>query len=98
MLVAALKTGLYIYRKYYFWKEGLNYRLFISGWRLDMLISFPLIFWFFDFSNLNFWILVSVLVGEIIDRAEYYEELDVITPEKQIEYDFKRLKNQGNYI
>jgi len=93
LLVAALKTGLYIYRKYYFWKKGLNYRLFITGWRLDMIISFPLIFWLFDFSNLNWWILVSVLIGEIIDRAEYYEELDVNTPGKQIEYDLKRLKN-----
>jgi hypothetical protein len=33
------------------------------------------------------------LIGEIIDRAEYYEELDVITPVKQIEYDLDRLKN-----
>ena len=94
MLVAVLKAGLYIYRKYYFRKEGLNYRLFLSGWRLDMIISFPLIFWFFDFSNLNWWILVSILIGEIIDRAEYYEELDVITPEKQIEADIKRLKGE----
>ena len=92
ILLASLKTSLYTYRKYHFWKKGLNYRLFISGWRLDMLLSFPLIFCFFDFSNLSWWVIVRVLIGEIIDRAEYYEELDVITPQKQIEHDFNRLK------
>ena len=92
ILVATIKTSLYIYRKYYFWKKGLNYRLFITAWRLDLIISLPLIFWLFDFSNLNWWILASVLIGEIIDRAEYYEELDVITSQKQIEYDFNRLR------
>ena len=57
------------------------------------VLEAPIISLFFDFSNLNWWILVSVLIGEVIDRAEYYEELDVITPEKQIESDFNRLKN-----
>ncbi len=92
ILVATIKTSLYIYRKYYFWKKGLHYRLFITAWRLDLIISLPLIFWLFDFSNLNWWILASVLIGEIIDRAEYYEELDGITSQKQIEYDFNRLR------
>ena len=93
IIVAIIKTGLYIYRKYYFWKKGLNYRLFITAWRLDMIISLPLTFWLFDFSNLNWWILASVLIGEIIDRAEYYDELDVITPKMQIENDLNRIKN-----
>ncbi len=92
-LVVSLKTGLYIYRKYYFWKNKQNYRPFLTAWRLDMLISFPFIFWLFNFSNLNWWILASILIGEFIDRAEYYEELDVLTPEKQIETDFNRLHN-----
>ena len=93
LLIALLKATLYTYRKYYFWKKGKDIRLFIIGLRLDMLISFPLIFYFFNFTNYSVWILVSVLLGEFIDRAEYYEELDVITPKKQIKSDFLNHKN-----
>ncbi len=92
ILLVVIKSGLYVYRKYHFWKKDLNVRLFITALRLDLIISLPFIFWLFDFSDLNWWILASVLIGEIIDRAEYYEELDVITPEKLIESDFDRLR------
>jgi len=93
-LMILFKAVLYIYRKHYFWKQTKRLNLFVSAWRLDMLVSFPLIFFLFDFSNLNTWILASVFVGELIDRAEYYEELNVMTPEKQIKKDFNRLNNK----
>jgi Fe-S-cluster-containing dehydrogenase component len=88
LLIVAIKTGLYIYRKLEMKKMGKKVRLFASAWRLDMLLSFPFIFWFFDFSYLQWWVFGSVLIGELIDRAEYYDELDIITPGKQIEKDF----------
>jgi Fe-S-cluster-containing dehydrogenase component len=86
-LIALIKSGSYIYRKYEMRKIKKNIRLLLSGWRLDMLISFPLIFWFFDVSNIQWWIFGSVCIGEVIDRGEYYDELDIITPQKQIELD-----------
>lgn len=93
-LLSIFKTSLYAYRKYYFWKQGKPFNMFVSAWRLDMLVSFPLIFWFINFSDLNLWTLASVFVGELIDRAEYYQELDVMTPEKQIRKDFNRPDNK----
>ena len=86
--ISLLKIGLYSYRKFYFRKKAKNYRMFVSACRLDLIISFPLLFWIFDISNIFWWLFVSLLIGEMIDRGEYYDELDVITPKKQIEMDF----------
>jgi Fe-S-cluster-containing dehydrogenase component len=93
--VALIKVGLYSYRKLYFRKNNKRTRMLLSAWRLDMIISFPLLFWLFDISNIFWWIFASVLIGEMIDRAEYYNELDVITPKKQIEKDLKRLSDDS---
>ena len=86
--IALIKAALYTYRKLEMRKMKKNFRMFLSAWRLDMLVSFPFFFWIFNFSNIQWWIFTSILIGEIIDRAEYYDELDVITPQKQIEKDF----------
>jgi hypothetical protein len=39
-----------------------------------------------EFRDINNYIpaTVSIIIGELFDRGEYYDELDVITPEKQI--------------
>lgn len=92
LIMAFIKSGLYINRKLEMGKMKKNYRLFLTAWRLDMILSFPFIFWLFDFSNIFWWVFISVLIGEIIDRAEYYNELDIITPKKQIEMDLKHRK------
>lgn len=86
--IGLIKATLYIYRKLELRKQKKNLRIILSAWRLDMLISFPFIFWFFSIPGLFWWLLISFLIGEIIDRGEYYEELDIITPEKQINEDF----------
>jgi hypothetical protein len=64
--------------------------MLLSAWRLDMIISFPLLFWLFDVANIFWWIFASILIGEMIDRAEYYNELDVITPKKADREGFKK--------
>ena len=92
IFIIAVKAGLYIYRKQFFKKHTKNQRLFLTAFRLDMIISFPFLFWFFDIPNLFWWLTASIAVGEIIDRCEYYDELDVITPKKQIEKDLLEIK------
>ncbi len=87
IFIIIIKAGLYIYRKLHFRKQDKNYRLFVTAWRLDMLISFPFLFWIFGISNLFWWLAISLFIGELIDRIEYYDELDVITPEKEIDED-----------
>jgi Fe-S-cluster-containing dehydrogenase component/DMSO reductase anchor subunit len=88
-VIALIKTAIYTYRKIEMNKQDKNIRLFLSGLRIDLLISVPFFFWIFEITNIQWWIFASILIGEIIDRCEYYDELDVITPGKQLEQDMK---------
>jgi hypothetical protein len=36
-------------------------------------------------------LIVSVIIGELIDRIEYYDELDIVTPRKQMLLDLEQL-------
>jgi hypothetical protein len=45
---------------------------------------------FLDIPNKFVFIGTGVLIGEIIDRCEFYIELDIITPQKQMLLDFKK--------
>jgi Fe-S-cluster-containing dehydrogenase component/DMSO reductase anchor subunit len=92
--IVILKASIYIYRKFEMRKNKINIRLLLSSWRLDMLISVPVLLWIFGISNIRWWLFASVLIGEIIDRAEYYDELDIITPEKQVGIDLKKMDNR----
>jgi len=38
----------------------------------------------------------SVLLGELIDRSEFYLHLDIITPPKQILLDLRKMIDKGN--
>lgn len=87
IFITMIKIGLYTYRKIYFRKQAKNYRIMLSAWRLDFIISFPLLLWMFDIPHMFWWVAASLLLGEMIDRGEYYDELDVITPQKQIAKD-----------
>lgn len=64
---------------------------FIKALRLDLLISFPLIFWLLNIDNLFLLIAISVFIGEIIDRIEFYNEIEILTPEIQIKKDLTNL-------
>jgi len=87
IFIVFIKVILYTYRKIEMRNLKKKHRLLLSGLRIDMLVSFPLIFWLFDISNIFWWLTASILIGEIIDRIEYYDELDIITPAKQIDID-----------
>jgi Fe-S-cluster-containing dehydrogenase component len=81
-----IKLSLYLYRKYLFKKSNRNIRPFISILRLSFGFIFPLLLVMLEFRDINNYIpaTVSIIIGELFDRGEYYDELDVITPEKQI--------------
>ncbi len=70
-----IKSILYIHRKIYFNKEYINYRFIISVFRLGFLISIPAILYFINFEYFYIYIIVSIILGEIIDRLEFYDEL-----------------------
>ncbi|WP_145957577.1 4Fe-4S dicluster domain-containing protein [Labilibaculum antarcticum] len=82
-LLILLKGSLYIGRKIIFLKKGIGYFLLLSGIRILCLF---LPFFFYNLSGelaatISFLI---IFTGEIIDRAEFYSESDVITPEKEL--------------
>jgi hypothetical protein len=42
------------------------------------------------FPGGRFVCLLSLVVGELLDRAEFYQELNPVTPDLQIKKDFER--------
>ena len=91
---ACLKIVLYLYRKVQFMRTGRNPRPVISSLRLILGFFLPL-GWLFFAENHHivyyYGLTASVWLGEIIDRGEYYEELEIITPRKQMLIDLKQM-------
>ncbi len=92
-----IKLYLYLFRKYRFKKSGRNVRPLTAILRLGFGFLFPAALLVFAgrWAHVHAWVTVSILIGEILDRSEYYSELDVITPEKQILKDLERLLQGG---
>jgi Fe-S-cluster-containing dehydrogenase component len=65
--------------------SGSSGRLFASVLRLGLGFVAPLALW----HVYPGWVLPAVVVGEVIDRCEYYLDLDLITPRNQIALDLK---------
>jgi len=93
-IIGIIKFGLYVYRKYYFKQKMKSTRIMASAWRLDLMLSFPLLLWWFNPPFVFWYVMACIVIGEIIDRFEYYAELDVITPKKQIQLDIEN-KNEA---
>lgn len=71
-----LKAYLYIIRKIIFKKEGNNIRLVFSALRILLGFIIPLILFFFlGFDTVNYAVLIFVVLGEVIDRVEFYLEM-----------------------
>ncbi len=82
-----LKSYLYIKRKIDFHKDNKSIRILLSSIRLQVGLLLPFILWQSSgFSN-KWLIICAILIGEIIDRAELYMELDLLSPQKQIAMD-----------
>jgi len=71
-----LKAYLYITRKIMFKKEGENFRPVFSVLRMLFGFVVPIILFFIlGFETVNYAILISIVLGEVIDRIEFYLEL-----------------------
>lgn len=91
------KLALYVYRKNYFFKIGYNILPLIIFFRILIGFILPALILFMNNADgLSFTIIIiSVILGELIDRCEFYDELDVWTPEKQIAADMNfELQNE----
>ena len=84
------KLALYVHRKVEFMKLGKPVRPLLSGVRLAVGFVAPSVFWAFQGYEANVVMLGMVLFGELIDRLEFYVELDIVTPEKQMKLDLQK--------
>jgi Fe-S-cluster-containing dehydrogenase component/DMSO reductase anchor subunit len=98
-LAGIVKLYLYLYRKFHFQRQKKSVRPLVSLLRVGFGFIVPLVIFILNPGSANemnitglYGLLVlSVLLGEIIDRTEYYNELDIITPRKQMFTDLERL-------
>jgi len=107
-LFGLIKLGLYLYRKYYFKRTNRKTRPIISFLRLffgfiipgTLFITRPdLVPAGLNWTGLYGLFIASLLLGEFIDRTEFYDELEIVTPRKQmltdLERSFKKRKPAG---
>ena len=84
LVIIFVKFCLYLYRKYHFFRNKKKYFIWVSLTRAVLGFIVPAIFLLINFENYKLIITLFVLVGELIDRLEFYYDLDIITPGKQI--------------
>jgi len=89
--IIILKFLLYAYRKIYFQIQRKSIYPIISVIRILVGFLLPLILLQLDLNNNLYYIFSLILLGEIIDRIEFYLELDISTPKNQIRDDLANM-------
>lgn len=83
-LIILTKGSLYIWRKGALKKKKLNYFPVLSLIRMLCLLV-PYILLDMELVMILPVYLLITLAGELIDRAEFYHESDIVTPEKELQ-------------
>ena len=86
--IGLFKAALYIYRKINSGRTNAG-SVFTIIIRLALTYIIPCLLFLIDFTGLLTWGIISIIAGEIIDRIEFYSELEIVTPQKQIMLDLK---------
>jgi DMSO reductase iron-sulfur subunit len=89
-LAGILKLILYLWRKTEFARRRLSVRPVASAARLGLGFGLPLGLAMADGARLHWLVVACVLLGELIDRCEFYAEIDVMTPGRQMAIDLQR--------
>jgi DMSO reductase anchor subunit/ferredoxin len=95
-----IKLFLYLYRKFHFKQQEKNPLFLISFLRITFGFIIPLSIFVFkpgftaDMKIIGIYglFIISVIIGELIDRIEYYDELDIVTPRKQMLIDLEMMR------
>lgn len=83
-LAGVIKLGLYAHRKIRFPKQGRPARPLLSLLRVGLGFALPALAGLETSSGTFGHAVAGVMIGEIIDRCEYYRELEVLTPRGQM--------------
>jgi DMSO reductase iron-sulfur subunit len=86
-MVAVVKTFLYLWRKYNFFRERREARPWLTRARVLVGLAGPLVLWWKGAAGWYAAVVAGVLLGEIIDRCEFYLELDAPSPAGQMDAD-----------
>ncbi len=79
-MAGLLKAGLYLHRKQHFSEAGQSPRPLVSAWRMGLGFLGPLIL----AGSHPLLAAVLALLGDLIDRGEYYDELAIPTPQADL--------------
>ncbi|UCH83475.1 MAG: 4Fe-4S dicluster domain-containing protein [Candidatus Latescibacterota bacterium] len=95
MAGAAAKLLLYGYRKHRRYNHGYDPRFGISALRIIMGLVAPVLFWLWQPGTIALAAIVFAAAGELIDRVEFYAELYVTTPRRQLTLDLEKTITRG---
>ena len=85
-----VKLVLYLRRKTHFAKSGRNARTGLSVLRVVSGFFAPTLVWVVFGADWYVLVLASLLLGEIVDRVEFYLELETVNPESQMAVDLRK--------
>jgi Fe-S-cluster-containing dehydrogenase component/DMSO reductase anchor subunit len=83
-LIGFAKLALYVVRKLSFIESGRPVRPVVSALRAGVGLALPPVLWLLDFQQFHLVIIVAVVIGELVDRCEFYIELARITPRREL--------------
>ncbi|MFC1553020.1 DmsC/YnfH family molybdoenzyme membrane anchor subunit [candidate division KSB1 bacterium] len=92
-----IRLFLYTFRRSFNYKNKKKGRIAVSAIRIIFGFFIPILTMQITSGEYYWYILLSVLVGELIDRWEFYNELDFLTIKKQISGDMKKLIGRKEY-
>ncbi len=84
------KLALYVGRKLEFAERGRRVRPIASAARVSFGFVVPLVLWIVDLEGTRLFLIASVLLGELIDRGEFYAELESESPRRQMEIELEK--------
>jgi hypothetical protein len=88
--IGSLKLALYLWRKTTLAMTGASVRPFATAARIGLGFGLPLVLGVMDLSQMYAFTLASVLLGELVDRSEFYTEIEIMTPARQMAMDLDR--------
>jgi Fe-S-cluster-containing dehydrogenase component len=84
VVMGGIKLLMYGMRKHRFYSDGQNTRILTSALRILLGIIVPVGVWIGYPEGRETFALAAAVMGEAIDRCEYYAELDIPTPRHQM--------------
>ena len=87
LIFGGIKALLYLQRMIRGLKQNINITLIRGSIRIILGFLLPILLWLLDIPDYQIFAVISVFLAELIDRCEFYNDIDIITPQKQMQRD-----------